>query len=76
MFSGLFQIYINLNIKLIYMPIINDDHFLVFCAITCQAVAIFGAFIWGFIGDFKGIYTSLLIFTSFDLLIKVYGCFA
>lgn len=76
MLSGLYQIYIHLNIKLIYMPIINNDHFLVYCAIISYAVAIFGAFFWGFLGDKKGIHTSLLIFTVLDLIIKIYGCFA
>lgn len=75
-FTGIYQIFLMMNLKIIYMPIVNDDIFLAYCAITGTAVSIAGAFFWGLIADKYNFYFTLLIFSVLDLLIKIYGRFA
>jgi MFS-type transporter involved in bile tolerance (Atg22 family) len=65
-----------MNLKIIFLPILNDDRFLVYCAISGTAVSIFGAFIWGYLGDKKGFFKTLLVFAILDTIIKIYGDFA
>lgn len=65
-----------MNLKIIYLPIINDDLFLVYCAMAGTAVSIGGAFFWGYIGDKKGFLSTLIFFSIFDCLIKFYGMVA
>lgn len=48
---GVYQIYLTTNLKLIYMPIVNDDHFLAFCMVLYTVVGIIGAMFWGYVGD-------------------------
>lgn len=74
--TGIYQIFLNMNLKIIYMPIVHDDRFLVFCAISATAASIVGAFVWGYIADKQSFYLLLLIFTGLDFLIKIYGSFA
>ena len=74
--SGVFQIYINTNVKLIYMSIVDDDHFLAYSTMAGVFASTFGAFIWGYLGDHKGFYLSLLLFTILDCVFKLFGCFA
>lgn len=74
--TGVYQIFLNLNIKIIYMPILQDDRFLVYCVMFSTFASILGAFFWGYIGDNKNFYSTLLIFSIFDLLVKIYGKFA
>lgn len=65
-----------MNLKIIYMPIIHDDRFLVYCSIAATTFSIFGAFIWGYIGDKKDFYYTLVVFAILDLFVKFYGVFA
>lgn len=58
------------------MPILQDDRFLVYCVMFSTFASILGAFFWGYIGDNKNFYYTLLIFSIFDLLVKIYGKFA
>ena len=74
--SGIFQIYITTNVKLIYMSIIDDDHFLVYSIMVGVFVSTFGAFFWGYLGDQKGFFVSLLFFTVLDCISKLFGIFA
>ena len=74
--SGVFQIYINTNVKLIYMSIVDDDHFLAYSTMVGVFVSTFGAFIWGYLGDHKGFSLALLIFAIMDCAVKLFGCFA
>jgi hypothetical protein len=55
-FSGLYQIFLMMNLKIIYMPIIQDDRFLVYCAMISSAVSIVGSFVWGFYADKRSFY--------------------
>ena len=72
----IYIIYLMQNIKLIYMPIINDDHFLSFCSALVTTSAVIGAPFWGSVGDAKGFKTTLLILTAFDTLVKIFGLFS
>ena len=64
------------NIKLIYMPIINDDHFLSYCSVIVTLSSAIGAPFWGFIGDSKGFKNTLLLILIFDLFVKIFGLYS
>ena len=74
--TGLYEIYLMMNFKIIYVPIISDDHFLSYASMICSVVSIVGAFIWGFLGDYKGIYFTILILSILDLGGKMFSDFA
>lgn len=61
--------------KLIFMPIINDDHYLAYCSVVLTSSAIIGAPFWGYIGDKKGFKKTLLIVIVVDLVCKIFGLF-
>jgi MFS family permease len=71
----IYLIYLVLNVKLIYMPIINDDHFLSYCSALVTVSAVVGAPFWGYIGDLKGFKFSLLMLVITDSVIKLFGIF-
>lgn len=71
----LYLIYLSLYMKLIFMPILNDDHFLAFCSVILTVSAIFGAPFWGYIGDKKGFKTTLLLVLMVDCVVKILGVF-
>ena len=75
-FISLFEIHLIMNLKIIFMPIVNDDHFLAYVSMLLNIVSIGGAFLWGFIGDKKGIAFSLLVLAIADFFIKIYSDFA
>lgn len=58
------------------MPIVQDDRFLVYCVISSTVASILGAFFWGYIGDKKNFYYTLLIFSVSDLIVKMFGIFS
>ena len=59
--------------KLIYMPIINDDHFLSYCAAIVTVSAVIGAPFWGYLGDLRGFRVTLLLITIVDTIVKLLG---
>ena len=61
--------------KLIFMPIINDDHYLASCAISVTISAMFGAPFWGYVGDRKGFKPTLLTILVIDVICKFLGLF-
>ncbi len=65
----------SLYMKLIFMPIINDDHFLAFCSVVLTVSAVFGAPFWGYVGDAKGFKFTLLLIILIDILAKIVGLF-
>lgn len=71
----IYLIYMVLNVKLIYMPIINDDHFLSYCSALVTISAVVGAPLWGYIADLRGFKFTLLIIVCLDTLIKLLGVF-
>lgn len=71
----LYVIFMTLYMKLIFMPIINDDHFLAMCSIILTVSAVFGAPFWGHFGDKKGFKFTLLLVLAFDLTTKILGLF-
>lgn len=58
------------------MPIIGDDHFLSYSTMVCSLVSIGGAFIWGILGDIKGIYFTILVLSILDFISKIFSDFA
>lgn len=65
-----------MNFKIIYMPIVNDDHFLSYCSMICSIVAICSAFIWGYLGDSKGVAFTIMLLSILDFGSKIYCNFA
>jgi MFS family permease len=64
-----------LYMKLIFMPIINDDHYLATCAISVTLSAIFGAPFWGYVADQIGFKRTLVIVVAVDFVCKFLGLF-
>lgn len=58
------------------MPLVNDDHFLSYCSMLGSIVAVCGAFLWGYMGDLKGVAFTILLLSIFDLGSKIYSDFA
>lgn len=58
------------------MPLINDDHFLSYLAMLGTFVGMFGAFIWGFLGDHKGVIWAILVLNILDFFGKIFCDFA
>ena len=73
---GFFEVFLVLNVKLIYQSTIQDDHFLSYATIVSSIVGIFGAFVWGYLGDSKGFGSTVLFIVIIDLFIKIYSDFA
>ena len=71
----LYLIYMVLYMKLIFMPIINDDHYLAFCSVVLTISAICGGPFWGHIGDKMGFKKTLLVVLLVDISCKVLGLF-
>ncbi len=65
-----------LNFKIIFMPLVNDDHFLSYLAMLCSFMGIFGAFIWGYLGDHKGVIWSILVLSILDFFGKIFSDFS
>jgi len=71
----LYLIYLVMYFKIIYLPIINDDHYLAVCSISVTIAAICGAPFWGFLGDKYGFKKTLLFVTVIDFICKIFGLF-
>lgn len=65
-----------LNFKIIYMPLVNDDHFLSYCSMLGSVVAMCGALLWGYLGDLKGVAFTILLLSILDIGSKIYCDFA
>jgi MFS family permease len=68
----LLPIYVGTNFKVIYMPIINNDHFLSYCLIVNTITNILGTFFWGWLGDSQGIYFSILIVVISNIIVSCF----
>ena len=76
--SGLLPIYLVYllqSLKLVYMPIINDDAYLAMCAIVLTIAGMIGAPFWGVVADRKGFKKTLLLVCLVDLITKCLGLF-
>lgn len=65
-----------MNMKIIYMPILKDDLFIVYCAIINITFSIIGALFWGYIADQRGFTYALIVLTFLDCVVKIFGMFA
>lgn len=65
-----------MSFKIIFMPVISDDHFLSYSTMICSVVSIAGAFLWGYLGDSKGIHFTILLLSILDLGSKIFSDFA
>lgn len=58
------------------MPIVGDDHFLSYASMICSIVSIAGAFLWGCLGDIKGVHFTILVLSILDFGGKIFSDFA
>ncbi len=71
----MYSIYLITNFKVIYMPIVNDDHFLGYCLVINTMMNILGTFFWGWLADLKGFTFSVFIAVAFNLIACTIGFF-
>lgn len=72
----LYLVYLTLFMKIIFLPIINDDAYLATCAVILTVAGMVGAPFWGLVADRKGFKTTLLLVCLVDLATKIVGFFA
>lgn len=68
------MIYLVFNMKIVFMPYINDDHFLAFCSILITISAVGGTF-WGKIADIYGFRLTMMVIIVVDIICKLFGIF-
>lgn len=61
--------------KIIYLPILEDDHFVSAGMTVIIAAGLIGSIYWGFMGDRFGPFVMILAYTIVDLVIKIFSCF-
>ena len=71
----LYLIYLTLFMKIIFMPIINDDGYLAMCAVILTIAGMIRAPFWGIVADRKGFKKTLLLVCLVDLATKSIGLF-
>lgn len=59
------------NFKIIFLPIINDDHYLTYILVVYSAASMAGTFYWGWYGDRHGITKTMLFIAVADSLVKL-----
>lgn len=70
----MFQIYVQLNTKLVYMSILQDDHLIsVGLIVIILSSALFGIG-WGILADKKGAPVTIIAFIIADLAVKIFAC--
>lgn len=67
--NSLMSTYALTNFKIIFLPIINDDHFLTYILVIYSTASMVGTFYWGWYGDKHGITKTMLFISVAD------GCF-
>jgi hypothetical protein len=71
----LYLVYLVMFMKIIFMPIINDDKFLAMCSILTIS-AIIGAPFRGLLADRFGFKKTLFLVCILDLFCKIFGIFS
>ena len=71
----LYLVYLVMFMKIIFMPILNDDRFLAVCSIILTLSAVFGAPFWGLVADRLGFKKTLFLVCLADIFVKVFGLF-
>lgn len=69
----LYLVYLVLFMKIIFMPIINDDRYLAMCSIVLIISGMIGGPFWGLVADRKGFKKTLLLVCVADLITKLLG---
>jgi len=72
----IYPIYLLNNFKVIYLPMLNDDHLLAYCLTINSIANIFGTFLWGFLADKYGVLKTITVIGSFSLLGGILGFFS
>jgi MFS family permease len=69
----LYLVYLIMFMKIIFMPIINDDAYLAMCSITLTIAGMLGAPFWGTLADRLGFKKTLLLVCLTDFVTKCLG---
>ena len=69
----LYLVYLTSFMKIIFMPIINDDGYLAICSIMLTISGMIGAPFWGIVADHSGFKKTLLLLCLSDLVTKIIG---
>lgn len=72
----LYEVQLVLNMKIVYLPLIEDDHFLTYCVVILAVVGVCSAYAWGYICDKKGIGFCMLLLVILDTTLKIFSLFA
>lgn len=70
----LFQTYVQLNTKLLYMPIIEDDHLISVGLMVIILSSALCSIFWGLLADKKGPPFAIIAFCFVDLAVKIFSC--
>ena len=57
--------------KIIFMPLVGDDYTLTLIAASYSLANIFGAIVWGYFADKKGVVFTLMAIVSVDSVLKL-----
>lgn len=72
----LFQVYVQLNTKLVYMPILQDDHLISVGLILIILSSALFSVPWGLMADRQGPPCTIITFIIIDLTVKIFACIA
>ena len=70
----LFQVYVQLNTKLVYMPILQDDHLISVGLILIILSSALFSVPWGLLADRQGPPCTIVTFIMIDLAVKIFAC--
>lgn len=68
-----YQIYWQLNTKLVYMSSIQDDHLISLGLVLCVFSSAVSCIFWGSLADCKGPPLTIIVFTILDFAVKIYA---
>ena len=72
-FIPLYLVYLVLFMKIIFMPLVNDDAYLAMCSVILILAGMLGGPFWGIVADKKGFKKTLLFVCVTDLITKIVG---
>ena len=69
----LYEVQLVLNLKIVYLPVVEDDHFLTYCIVILAIFGVVSAYGWGHVCDKKGIGFCMLLFVILDTALKLFS---
>lgn len=69
--NSLLPTYLLTNFKIIFLPLINDDHFLTYLLVGFSIISMSATFFWGHYADKHGIGQTILLVGLLDGIVKL-----